>query len=1193
MGIARTVVSRPTTFLIIYALIAGLGLYIIPQVPVDLFPEISPPILLISTAYPGAGPEEVEQTVTRPMEGALTNVSGVKEISSTSSEGSSTIILEFSWGLELSEASNEVRDKLEFVKDILPEDADSPQIFKFDPSLIPIVQLSVQGSRGPDELFEIARDQIQPRLEQVDGAALVSLSGGSERAVRVEVSQNRLEAYGLTLTQVTRALAAQNVRIGSGNVYEGNFKYLVETRGEFAALDDIRNAVISYRGGGPDPVTGRSRGSVPIRLRDFAEVTDSFKDTDNAAYVNGIPGISISIQKQSGTNSVQVADNIMAALDEIRGVLPAGVDITVIYDTTRIIRRSLAGVATTALLGALLAMMVLFIFLRNLKSTIIIGCSIPISLLVTVMVMYFSGLTLNIMTLAGLTLGIGMIVDSSIVILENIYRYREKGAKLAPSAFLGSQEMVTAITASILTTVCIFLPLLLFKRELDVIGVLFEDLALTIVISLLASLVVAVTLVPVLSSRYLKIFTRSQRPVRTRFLAAADRGMARALGALDAGYKYVLARVIDHKMLTGIIIVLIVMISFFTLEPLGGNIGIELAPQQAQDALQINVELPVGTRYETTEDVLLQLADIARNDIEGYQDILVLAGSDGQFFSGASSNRGSLIITLPPFERQIDSYDRMLEKMRSRYGEFPSADFSIPDNSFLGSGAPIDIALRSEDLDKTRSIALAVEEILENNVDEVIEPRISLSDGLPISSVVIDRDKAYSLGLNIAAAANEISAAVDGKTAGRYRAGGDEIDILVILREEDRGSIADLDRIFVLSPSGERIPMSSIARVERTTGPVSIAREDRSRVVHVTARLKPGVNLNVADAAVRRAVAENLVIEDDVVMEYSGEFADTNRYALKFVVVTAVALALVYGIMAALFESLLDPLVIFLSIALVVPGVLFLYGIMNLPIFSINTPLSMFSAVGLLMLVGIAVNNGIVLVDYINLLRGREMTIREAVIEAGGSRLRPILMTSLTTILGMVPLAFSSGEGSELVRPIGQTIVGGMVMSTLLTLFFVPMVYVYFDLFSHWVRRFFSRFTAAFFIPLVLLAGITYFLLPSAAEGIARIVISLLIPALAGSMFLTAAFILRYHVTKYRAGWVSYCGFEEIRNLLTADGGGEAGGGSGGGFRSVPESDSRSTSKSDCRSTPGSGSRSTSESDSRATPGGEAGGEGG
>ena len=1016
-----------------------------------------------------------------------------------------------------------MRDKLEFVKDILPGESASPQIFKFDPSLIPIFQLSVEGSRSPNELFDVARQQIQPRLEQVEGAALVSLSGGRERAVRVEVSQNRLEAYGLTLTQAARALAAQNVQIGSGSVYEGNFKYLVETRGEFTDIEDIRNAVISYRGS----------SSTPIRLRDFAEVTDSFKDTDNATYVNGIPGISISIQKQSGTNSVEVADNITAALDEIRQVLPAGVDITVIYDTTKIIRQSLSGVAVTALFGALLAMAVLFIFLRNFKSTVIIGCSIPISLLITLMVMYFSGLTLNIMTLAGLTLGIGMIVDSSIVILENIYRYREKGAKPGPSAFLGSQEMVTAITASTLTTVCIFLPLLLFKRELEVIGVLFEDLALTIVISLLASLVVAVTLVPVLSSRYLKLFTRSQRPIKSRLPAALDRGMNRALRALDDAYKYVLARVLDHKMLTGIILVLIVIISFFTLEPLGGNIGIELAPDQAQDAVQINVSLPVGTRYETTEDVLLQLADIARNQIQGYQDILVVAGSDGLFFSGVSAHRGVITITLPPFERQIDSYQQVLEKMRSRYDEFPSADFSVPNNSFLGGGSPIDIVLSSENLDKIRSTALAVEEILENKVDEVIEPQISLSDGLPISSIVIDRDKAYSLGLNIAAAANEISAAVDGKTAGRYRAGGDEIDILVILRKEDRSSIADLDRIFVLSPSGQRIPVSSIARVERTTGPAAIDREDRSRVVHVTAQLKPGVNLNTADAAVRAAIAENLVLEDNVVMEYSGEFADLNKYILKFLVVTAVALALVYGIMAALFESLLDPFVIFLSIALVVPGVLFLYGVMNLPIFRINTPLSMFSAVGLLMLVGIAVNNGIVLVDYINLLRGRGTKIRKGAVEAGGSRLRPILMTSLTTILGMVPLAFSSGEGSELVRPIGQTIVGGMVMSTLLTLFFVPMVYVYFDLFSHWVRRFFSRFAGFFFIMLILIALIVYLMTAlTGLGGIARIVISLLIPALIGSVILTAAFILRYYITKYRSGWVSYCDFEEVRHLL-------------------------------------------------------------
>ena len=1042
MSIAKRVVNRPTTFLILYSLIVGLALYIVPQVPIDLFPEISPPILVVFTDYPGAGPEEVEQTVTRPMEGALTNVSGVKAINSTSSEGTSTIILELSWGLDLSEATNEVRDKLEFVKGFMPEDAGTPQIFKFDPSLIPIYQMSVEGNRSPDELFAIAEDQIQPRLEQIDGVALVSLSGGRERAIRVEVSQNRLEAYGLTLTQVTQALAAQNIQIGSGSVYEGNFKYLVETQGQFDNIEDIRNTVITYKGGGVNPLTGAPTGSSqPIRLRDFAEVTDSYKDATNTTYVNGDPGIYISMQKQSGTNSVEVSDNIIAKLDEVRAILPAGVSLTVIYDTTKIIRQSLQGVTSSAILGAVLAMVVLFFFLRSFKSTIIIGLSIPISLLITIMVMYFSGLTLNIMTLAGLTLGIGMIVDSSIVILENIFRYREKGAKAGPAAYLGAQEMITAITASILTTVGIFLPLLLFKKELDIIGVLFEDLALTIVIALLASLVIAVSLVPVLTSKYLTLYTRKQRPIKNRLIAGIDTKMGNGFSKMDNGYKRLLSRVLDHKGLTAVIMVLVVVVSIFTLEPLGGNIGIELAPDQAQDVVQISMELPVGTRYEVTEDALMQLADIARQEIQGYQDIFILAGNDGGFFGGDVSNRGVLFITLPPFEDQIDSYDDMLAKMRAQYDQFPAANFDVQDQSFLGGGSPIDIVLRTNDLNKARALATEIKDLLDNEVEEVIEPQISLSDGLPIASIKIDRDKAYSLGLNIYTVANEISAAVDGKTAGRYRSGGDEIDILVILQEEDRSDIPDLDRIFVVSQTGNRIPVSSIAKIERTAGPVSISREDRSRVVHITARQKPGVSLNMAETAVRAAIAENIVLDDSVVLEYAGDFADLLKYIGKFVLVMVVALALVYGIMASLFESLKDPFIIFISIFMIVPGILLLYSFMNLPMFTLKTPLSMFSAVGLLMLVGIAVNNGIVLVDYMNLLRDRGMCIRDAVIEAGGNRLRPVLMTSLTTILGMVPLAFGTGEGAELVRPIGQTIVGGMVMSTLMTLLLVPMLY--------------------------------------------------------------------------------------------------------------------------------------------------------
>jgi len=1041
MSIAKTVVRRPTTFFIIYALIVGMALYIVFQVPIDLFPDIEPPIIVVFTSYPGAGPEEVEQSVTRPMEGALTNVSNVKKITSTSLEGGSSILLELSWGLDLSEATNEVRDKLEFVKEFMPPDAKTPQIFKFDPSIIPIFQLSVEGNRSPDELYAIAKNQIQPRLEQVDGVALVSVYG-RERAIRVEISQNRLDAYGLTLTQVTQALKAQNIQIGAGSVFEGNFKYLVETRGQFDSIEDIENAVISYRGGGVNPLTSLSTGATTaIRLRDFAEVSDSFEDTTASFYSNGIDATYISMQKQSGTNSVEVSENILAKLEEVKTILPAGVSLTTVYDTSKIIRQSLSSVTSSALLGALLAMIILFVFLRSIKSTIIIGLSIPISLLVTIMMMYFLGLTLNIMTLAGLTLGIGMIVDSSIVILENIFRYREKGAKAAPAAHLGSQEMMTAITASVLTTVGIFLPVLIFKRELEVFGVLFEDLALTIVIALLTSLAVAISLIPVLSSKYLKLYTRKQRPIRLRFFAAIDRVVERAFTGLSNGYRRALNLVLDYKGLTGIIIILVFLISLFTLEPLGGNIGIELAPQESQDVVQIQLEMPVGTRFEATEDVMLQMADLARNEIQGYQDIFIIAGISGDFVETEPSNRGFMLITLPPFDEQIDSYATMVEKMRGIKNQFPSANFDFQEGGFLGGESPIDIILRTEDLTKGRIVANQIKELLDNDVEEVIEPEISLSESLPIAGIILDRNKAYSLGLDIYSVANEISAAVNGKTAGRYRSGGDEIDILVILREEDRSSIPDLERIFVTSQSGLRIPVSSIATIERTVGPVSINRENRSRVIHITARQKPGVSLGLADSAVKTAIEESIVLDEDIILEYSGEFADFFKYLGRFIAVILIALALVYGIMASLFESLKDPLIIFLSVFMIVPGILLLYSLMNLPIFAISTPLSMFSAVGLLMLVGISVNNGIVLVDYMNLLRDRGLNIRSATIEAGVNRLRPILMTSLTTILAMVPLAFSRGEGSELVRPIGQTIVGGMIMSTLITLFMVPILY--------------------------------------------------------------------------------------------------------------------------------------------------------
>ena len=529
MSIAKSVVRHPTTVLIIYVLIVGMSLYVTPQTPIDLFPSINPPYLSVSTPYKGAGPAEVEQTVTRPIEGVLTNVTGLKKITSVSSEDTSRIMLELKWGSNLAEATNEIRDKLEFVRDLLPKGADSPQIYKFSTADIPILYMSVEGNRGANETYNIALNQIQPRMEQIDGVALVTISGGSDRAIRLEVSQNRLEAYGLTFSEVSQALSSQNLQIGSGTVYEGNMRYLVETRGQFDSLEDIRNAVVSWRG-----TPGNQK---PVRVRDFAEVVDSYKENRTPVYINGKSGVNIAILKQSGTNSVKVVDSIMARLPEIQSYLPAGMELKILYDSTKIIRQSLKDVFSSAILGAILAMAVLFLFLRSLKSTIVIGLSIPISLLATLAMMYFSDITLNIMTLTGLTLGIGMIVDSSIVILENIYRYREKGAKALPAAHLGAQEMTTAISASILTTVAIFIPLLLFKNNLEIFGVIFRDLALTVIFALICSLVVSVTLTPVLSSRYFTLFTRKQRPIRFRILVAIDNVLDRGFKAIENGYK--------------------------------------------------------------------------------------------------------------------------------------------------------------------------------------------------------------------------------------------------------------------------------------------------------------------------------------------------------------------------------------------------------------------------------------------------------------------------------------------------------------------------------------------------------------------------------------------------------------------------------------------------------------------------------
>ncbi|TVQ24764.1 MAG: efflux RND transporter permease subunit [Spirochaetaceae bacterium] len=1031
--LVKTVVNRPTTFFVIFALLTAFGIYTITDLSVDLFPEIDPPVLVVITNYDGADPQEVERSVTRPLESVLSNVSSINSLTSTTRQGNSQIVLEFTWGTNMDEASNELRDRLDMARGILPDDAGSPSIFKFDPSLIPILELRMIGERSPDELREIALTRVQPRLEQIDGIAQANVTGGRDRVIRVDIPRSRLDALGLTFSQIAQALRSQNIEIGAGTLTEGDTNYAIRTAGEFRSLHDIERAVITQRDG------------QSIRLEDIGRVYEGHRRETSLVYINGEPGVSLAIQQQSDANSVEAADNVLAQLEQINSELPPGVRLEVIFDTTQLIRDSLDTVTNQALLGAVLAVVILFFFLRSVKSTLVVAISIPTSIVSALMIMYFSGLTLNLMTLAGLALGVGLLVDNSIVILENIYRYREKGAKLRPSAILGSQEMVNAIVAATLTTVSVFLPLALFRAQLEIAGELFAGLAFTVVISLIASLLVALFLVPVLASHYFPLTTPVQKPLKGVFKRIDDRMDAMFTG-LDTAYKNGLRRVLRHKLMTTLVVILM-FAGGLALLP---QIGFELFPAQQQDNVQLNVRMPIGTRLGRTEEIMRELEQIILEEVDSYEDIILQIGGGGMF-GGGNAHTGNISITLPPFAERTQSADEIQAALRPFLDMFPGVEISFGGGGIgfggggLGGGRAVDIRIRTDDTDRARQVADQIVSIIEDQVPGAVDPEVNISDGLPQVDIQIDRERAYALGLNVATIGQEVRANLDGITASRYREGGNEYDIVLILDEADRTQIPDLDRIFVGNAAGIRIPLSSFASYERTTGPVTINRESQARQIRVQADLAPGAQSSEVEPQIRALVAEQVSLDDGVIVLFGGEFADLLRYGRVFIAIILVAILLVFGVMAAQFESFADPFIIFFTIPLTLIGVLAIH-------YAMGVNLSLFTAVGFVMLVGIVVNNGIVLVDYTNLLRRRGMELTEACVEAGGNRLRPILMTNLTTILGLVPVSFFEGEGSELIRPIGLTVIGGLTASALLTLFFVPVVYAAFNRISERVN---------------------------------------------------------------------------------------------------------------------------------------------
>jgi HAE1 family hydrophobic/amphiphilic exporter-1 len=1014
---------------VFYALAMGIAATMVPNLAVDLYPSTERPVLSVYTSFPGAGPSDVERNVTEPLEKALASSRGLTEMTSNSAFESSFINLNFAYGTDMDKAMTDAQTLVNRLANSLPDGAGTPMVRRFDMSAMPIMRLVVRGNYPPDQLRIFAEDEIQAGVERIEGVASADVTGGSTRIVKVAVSLNRLAAFNLTLNEVSQALKGQNILSSGGSITRGDREYQLLTRQELTGLDQIKRLVVKTVNAPPAGISpAQANRSQVVRLEDIADVTLAYNENAARVYVNGQSGVYIQVQSESDSNSVQVANRVRAAMEDINAALPRGITLEVLSDNTSLIGATLNQVYSNAIQGALLAMGILFVFLRNIKGTLIIGLAIPISILLTLMFMSIFGFTLNLLTMTGLILGLGMTVDASIVILENVHNYRERGAKPEVAAVLGSREMIRAISTSTTTTLCVFLPLIIYKNDLEMMGQLFSDLIFTVVISLTCSLVVALTIVPSLCGPIMKLDTRRQKPLRNPLLRKIDDAMEEFFRRLDGVYKTALGYCLSHRALILILTLLILIFSLTRFSGIGMNMFIR---SRIDDTVNMNVSMPQGTSIEITEGVLRDLEGLIKENVQGYNNIVLTARRSG-------TNQGNIQITLPEPSRQIDTPAAITRKLTPYTTSIPGVRIAFRAGRSMGGTQAVDIAVSSRDTGAIMDTAGEIRNIIERYLPEIENPAINLDEGAPQLQIEIDRDRAAALGVSLSAVASEIRAAMDGVTAttvsGVGSAGNRLTDVEVTLRDEDQRGLANLDAIFVLGRNGTRISLSNIARIIEGRAPSSIRRENQERVVRVSGELPQGIAATDMQRRLEETIQTHLVPREGVTIRYLGEAREIQEYNRRFIFIIAAAVFLVFGLMASQFESFVDPLIIFFSIPLLFIGVIWIYKMSG-------EAMSVFSAVGIVALVGVVVNNGIVLVDYTNTLRARGLLVRDACLEAGRSRLRPILMTSLTTILGMAPIAFFPGSGADTIQPIGKTFVGGLSVSSLMTLFITPVVY--------------------------------------------------------------------------------------------------------------------------------------------------------
>jgi len=1018
-------VKYPVANLMIFFAVLVWGLVSLVRLPLDLMPEIEPPAISVITVYEGASAEDVESKVTEVVENNLATISNLDKLTSRSMEGISVVSCRFKWGVNLDESSNDIRDKLEFAKRLLPDEIDTPIVFKFNTSMIPVLYFSVSSEKHYTQLYHLMDKNVADALKRLPGVGAVQVYGGRERQINIDLDRGRLEAYNISAQQVVNRLAQENITLPAGDLKIGFTDYDLRVPGEFSDPEQIKGIILAQQ------------GEKTVYLKDVAQVADSFKEETMFVRSNNIPSVMMMVQKRSGANTVDVVRRARKELARLEPSLPPGIKFAVLMDNAEHIEQSVNDLSQTIYWGGIFVVIVVFFFLRQFLPSLIIALTIPFSLIIAFTFMYFFGYTINIISLSSLAIAIGMVVDNAIVIIDNVVRKLERGQKPKEAAIFGSSEVGLAVSASTFTTVVVFLPMVFIT---GVVGVFFKQLAVMITVTLLASLFTALTFSPTLASLWLKNPVIQPADKKKKFSQLLYEQSGKLLSFLDHSYAKILARALKAK---GAVIFIAIGVFIFSVF-LISRVGTEFVPEEDSGDLTITVEMPVGTRVEETDRAARAMEKVITKEVPEAKETYSRSGqstTSGRFSSVFSARSGSNVATVGIKLSKVSERNRSAKeigeslrpKLKNILGvkKVNISAVSPISRLMFGASKPVSVEILGNDFSLTDQLANKIKDEIEH-IPGVVDTSVSRDIGKPELQIEVDRTKASLLGLSMRQVTDTLRTYFYGSTATKYREAGEQYDVFVRLKGEDRSSIRDIENISLMNSAGKVIRLNNIAAVVYKTGPIQIERQNQERIIKVEANV---FHRSLGDVAkdVNKVIAEEN-IPQGVTINLGADVEEQAKSFRDLFLLFLLGALLVYMVMAAQFGSLIDPFIIMFSVPFAFTGVAF-------SLFAAQMTLNIASFIGLIMLVGIVVNNAIVLVDYINILRSRGLSIFDAVVTGGANRLRPVLMTTITTLFGMIPLAFSRGEGSETWRPIGISMIGGLCISTLVTLVLVPVIY--------------------------------------------------------------------------------------------------------------------------------------------------------